>query len=158
MSPKDIYELLQKEFTDKIKEFNDAPAGDKFIIVDKTAIYDIAMFLRDDERTKFDYLTLLSGMDYKDTLGVVYHLYSVEKKHNVVIKAILEKKEPTLHTVERIWKAANWHEREAFDMFGIKFENHPNLIRILSPYDWEGHPLLKDYVQPEIYHGMKVAY
>ena len=116
------------------------------------------MFLRDSEDLHFDYLVDLCGMDYGDNLGVVYHLYSMKHKHRIVIKVIIPKDNPLVPTVENIWRTADWHEREAWDMFGIKFDGHHNLIRILNPYDWEGHPLRKDYQTPDEYHGMKVPY
>ena len=65
---------------------------------------------------------------------------------------------PEVESVESVWKCADWHEREAYDMYGFKFLNHPDLIRILMPYDWEGYPLRKDYKNPEFYQGMKVPY
>ena len=105
-----------------------------------------------------DYLACLSGMDYGEELGVVYHLYSVELKHRIVIKLYVPKDAPKVATVERVWRIADWHEREAFDLFGVEFEGHHNLIRILNPYDWEGHPLRKDYVTPEEYHGIRIPY
>jgi NADH-quinone oxidoreductase subunit C len=116
------------------------------------------LFLRDDEKTNFDYLSCLSGVDNKETLGVVYHLFSMTKKHKITIKVELPKDNPEVNTVERVWRTADWHEREAFDMYGIIFKGHHDLRRILNPYDWEGHPLRKDYKQPDEYHGIKVQY
>ena len=106
----------------------------------------------------FDYLSNLSGMDLAENLGVVYHLYSMKYKHTIVLKVTVSKENPNVHSVERIWRTADWPEREAYDLFGVIFEGHHNLIRILNPYDWEGYPLRKDYKTPEEYHGIKVPY
>jgi NADH-quinone oxidoreductase subunit C len=97
-------------------------------------------------------------MDLGDNLGVVYHLYSMKLKHKLVLKIVAPKADPKVPSVEKIWRSADWHEREAYDLIGIVFEGHHNLIRILCPYDWEGHSLRKDYIAPETYHGMKVSY
>ncbi len=94
------------------------------------------------------------------TLSVYYHLHSMKLNHKVNIKVSVPIEKPEVESVESIWKCADWHEREAYDMFGIKFLNHPNLIRILMPYDWEegSYPLIKDFETPEFYNGMKVPY
>ncbi len=157
MQPQDIFSKLQKQFGESILEFTDKPNFDPFIIVKPEKIKEISMFLRDDEELQFDYLTNLTGMDYKDSLGVVYHIYSIKFGHRICIKVQLNREEPKLPSVERVWKTANWHEREAYDMFGIIFENHPDLSRILCPEDWEGFPLRKDYAAPTSYHGMDVT-
>ncbi len=158
MTTQAIFDLLKKYFADDILEKVTPEAGDEFITVNPSNILEIANFCRDYDDLDFDYLTLLSGIDAGEQLCVVYHLYSLTKKHTVVLKAFVPKDNPTLHTVERIWRAADWHERETFDMFGVIFEGHHNLIRILSPYDWEGYPLRKDYQTPEEYHGMRIPY
>ena len=120
---------------------------------------DIALWLRDEPSMQFDYLMCLSGMDYNDgRLGVVYHLSSMTHRHKIVIKASTTKENPHIQSVSAVWGTANWHEREAFDLFGIIFDGHPDLRRLLLPDDWEGHPLLKDYKVQEFYHGMKVPY
>ena len=85
-------------------------------------------------------------------------MYSITLKHRVVLKVLVPKDNSKISSVETIWKAADWNEREAYDMIGVEFEGHHNLIRILSPYDWEGFPLRKDYETPEEYHGMKIPY
>jgi len=103
----------------------------------------------------------LSGVDYGNgTLGVVYHIYSMKHAHSFVLKVKVPVENPVVKSVESVWKSANWHEREAYDMFGIVFEGHPDLRRILMPYDWpEGsYPLRKDFQVPEFYNGMKVPY
>jgi NADH-quinone oxidoreductase subunit C len=79
-------------------------------------------------------------------------------RHKVVLKTLVPKEDPHLPTVEHIWKTAQWHEREAYDLYGIIFENHSDLRRILLPDDWEGYPLRKDYQEPEFYRGMRVPY
>ena len=158
LEAKDIFEKLKSEFADFIIELKEVKGSDPFIVIDSKKILDICLFLRDSDDLLFDYLSSLSGMDYKTNLGVVYHLFSTKHNHKIALKVILDKNNPVLLSVEGVWKSANWHEREAWDMFGIKFEGHSNLIRILSPYDWEGYPLRKDYKTPEYYHGFKVPY
>jgi NADH-quinone oxidoreductase subunit C len=158
MKPQEIFDLLKKEFADSVIELTEDPTTDAFIKVDPAKILDIALSLRDNEQLCFDYLTNLGGFDAGEELGIVYNLYSLEKKHRITIKAMVPKVNPKIHTVERVWRSADWNEREAWDMFGIEFEEHHNLIRILCPYDWEGFPLRKDYVTPQEYHGMKIPY
>lgn len=158
MLPNQVYEILKKEFGEDILSFTEEPNSDPFIIVNSQNLTDIMLFLRDEEGLEFDYLSCLSGMDLKDNLGVVYHLFSVKHIHRITIKVEVPKEDPNVPTLEKVWLSADWHEREAFDMFGINFVGHHNLIRILAPYDWEGHPLRKDYKEPEEYHGIKVPY
>ena len=79
-------------------------------------------------------------------------------RHKATVKVIVPKADPHVETVEKVWRAADWHEREAYDLIGVVFDNHRDLRRILCPYDWEGHPLQKDYEVPEYYNGMKVPY
>jgi NADH-quinone oxidoreductase subunit C len=158
MQAAEIFERLKKTFGDAIIELKDEAPSDPFIVVATDKIFDIGLFLRDDDNMLFDYLTCLSGMDYGANLGVVYHLYSIKHKHKIVIKVLVTREDPTLPTVERVWRSADWHEREAYDMYGFNFEGHHNLIRILCPYDWEGYPLRKDYETPEYYHEMRIPY
>jgi NADH-quinone oxidoreductase subunit C len=102
----------------------------------------------------------LSAVDYpKETpprMEVVYHVFSYTHRHRFVLKAHLPREDAHVPTVERVWGVANWHEREAYDMFGIVFDGHSDLRRILLPDDWVGHPLRKDWVDPEFYNGMHV--
>lgn len=154
MTEKDIYTKLQNKFGDSIIEFIEGEHIDSYANVKPEDIKEICLFLRDEEGLEFDYLSNLCGMDYKDSIGVVYHLYSIKHNHYFTLKVKLNREHPIIDTVERVWKAANWHEREAYDMFGIRFEGHPDLQRILCPEDWKGYPLRKDYVAPKEYHGM----
>jgi NADH-quinone oxidoreductase subunit C len=124
-------------------------------------IVEVCFFLRDTDQLYFDYMTCLSGMDNgveKKTMEVIYHLYSIPYNHSLVLKVELEREHPEVPTVSNVWRTADWHEREAYDMFGIKFTNHSDLRRILLPADWEGFPLRKDYQEQEYYHGIKVKY
>lgn len=117
--------------------------------------------LQQNPATYFDMLSCVTGVDNgpeKGTMEVIYNLYSIPLNHHLMIKVMLPREQPEIDSVTGIWKTANWHEREIFDMFGIKFRGHPDLRRILLPADWEGHPLLKDYKQQDYYHGIKVEY
>lgn len=158
MQVQEIFEKLKEEFGDNIKELVIQEKTDPYINIEPAKIFDVCLYLRDDETLLFDYLMCLSGVDAGDNLIVVYHLYSTIYKHIIVLKVTVPKENPLIPTVERVWRSADWHEREAYDMFGIIFEGHHNLIRILCPYDWEGYPLRKDYKTPEEYHGIKVPY
>ncbi len=153
-----IFNSLKTEFGDDVISLTESKEVESFIIIKAHRITEICLYLRDEPLMLFDYLVNLSGMDYKENFTVVYHLYSISNKHRIVLKVELEKDNPVVPTVELVWKSANWHEREAYDMFGIQFEGHPYMVRILCPYDWVGHPLRKDYKEPETYHGIKVAY
>ncbi len=158
MLPNQVYDLLKKEFGEDILSFTEEPNSEPFVMVNPKNLTDIMLFLRDEKGLEFDYLSCLSGMEIKDNLGVVYHLFSVKHSHRITIKVEVSKENPDVPTLEKVWLSADWHEREAYDMFGINFVGHHNLIRILSPYDWEGYPLRKDYKGPEEYHGIKVPY
>ena len=128
----------------------------------------VARTLRDHADLAFEQLIDLAGMDYSDykdgqydglRFGVVVHLLSIKHNWRVRLKVLAPDDDfPIVASVNPVWNSANWFEREAFDLFGIVFTGHPDLRRILLPYDWEGHPLRKDYKVPEFYNGMKVPY
>ncbi|MFA4014976.1 MAG: hypothetical protein RUDDFDWM_000042 [Candidatus Fervidibacterota bacterium] len=115
--------------------------------VDKDYVVELCKLLRDDTELQFDYLRCLSAIDWfeEGQMEVVYHLYSMKHGHSLVVKVRVKRDDPRLPSVSSIWAAANWHEREAYDLLGIIFEGHPDLRRILLPQDWTGHPLRKDY-------------
>ena len=92
------------------------------------------------------------------TLEIAYNLYSIPYNLHLMLKVTLPRDNAEVGTISHIWKTAEWHEREAFDMYGIKFTNHPDLRRILLPADWEGNPLRKDYKHQEYYRNIKVEY
>ena len=115
------------------------------------------MRLRDDPEFDFAVLSDLTAVDYpKDNLlQIVYHLYSYSARHQIVLKADVDRDEPRISTLENVWKVANWLEREVFDLFGVVFEGHTDLRRIMLPEDWVGHPLRKDFVEQEEYDGIR---
>ncbi len=117
---------------------------------------DIAERLLRDPALKFDWLANLSGVDYvaDDRMCVVYDLWSFDHKHTFAVKVFCPRREARIPSVADLWPAADWHEREAFDLLGIVFDGHPDLRRILCADDWEGHPLRKDYQFPREYHGI----
>jgi NADH-quinone oxidoreductase subunit C len=159
MTPKEIFDHLKSKFGEAVIEFKDDKPVDSYIIVSADKIDEISYYLRDFEDFQFDSLSCLSGIDYGDgKLGVTYHLFSYAKRHKVVLKVIVPADIPDVKTVSEVWQTANWHEREAYDMIGIKFEGHKDLRRILLEEDWEGHPLRKDFQVPEFFHGMRVPY
>ncbi len=157
MTTENIFKKVKEKFGEAVLAMVSDKNIDTFINISPEFIKEISMFLRDDQELYFDYLVNLTGMDYKDSLGIVYHLYSLKHNHRLILKVKLEREHPIIPSVERVWKTANWHEREAYDMFGIFFENHPDLQRILCPKDWIGFPLRKDYVAPTEYNGMDVT-
>lgn len=122
--------------------------GDDTALVRRERILEICTFLRDDPDLLFDLAVDLTGVDYlgeEPRFEVVYHLYSLAKKHRVRIKARVPEEDPVIDSVIPVWVGMDWFEREAYDMYGIIFRDHPNLKRILMYEGFEGHPLRKDY-------------
>ncbi len=175
MTIEEIHQLLVDEFgsdailalvTDRI---------DPWIEVAPSSIVDVSVFLHDDDRLRFEHLNNLCGVDYLEPdakkaktfehephLQVVYHLQSYVHKLRCVVKVKLprwkddvEGELPECPSVSSVWEIADWHERECYDLVGIRFTGHPNLRRILCPEDWVGHPLRKDYEMPLEYHGIR---
>lgn len=108
----------------------------------------LAHQLRNHTSLQFDFLFCLTCVDWKTHLTMVYHLTSTTFKHTVVIKSKLNREKPEIETVCDIWRTAEFHEREVYDLFGVQFLNHPDLRRLLLTDDWKGYPLLKDYDDP----------
>ena len=129
--------------------------GETTLICDPARIVELCRFLKTDE--KFIRLSSVTAVDWhpaEPRFEVVYLLHSIEKNQRLRVKCRLSGANPEIDSVTGVWSGANWYEREVYDMFGIKFRNHPNLIRILMPTDWEGFPLRKDYPV----HGYKYGY
>lgn len=138
------------------------------LIIATEQIAEVCLFLRDRSETYFDFLACLSGIDYgveRNQFGVVYHLASLPYQTRLTLKVIIahnryntEELLPIAPSVTSVYRTADWHEREAYDLFGIFFSGHPDLRRILLPDDWEGFPLRKDYHTAPEYKGIKIDY
>lgn len=174
-SPEELKNILLEKFSSGISVISPENSNRLSILADVNILKNLMTELAKNEELYFDHLQLLSGIDdengekktneaglvdiFGGTLSVVYNLESVKFKHYLTVKVSVPRENPIVPSVASIWGAADWHEREAYDMIGIIFEGHPDLKRILMPYDWEaGFPLRKDYKNPEFYHGMKVPY
>jgi NADH-quinone oxidoreductase subunit C len=156
----EIYTAIEKvcAHSAPVKDENARP---KAVRIDARDLLKVMRELLDNPLLYFDSLSCLTGLDNGPTAGtmeVIYNLYSIPFHHHLMVKVTLPRESPVIESVCSIWKSAEWHEREAFDMYGINFLNHPDLRRILMPADWEGHPLRKDYVQQEYYRDIKVQY
>lgn len=155
----DIFSIV-KEVTSReiVADKNASPA---VIRLDASELKAVCSKLFSDERTYFDMLSCITPVDNGPQIGtieVIYHLYSIPFNHHVGLKVVIPRDGGSVDSLTEIWKTANWHEREAFDMFGITFNGHPDLRRILMPGDWEGHPLRKDYKHQEYYRNIKIDY
>jgi NADH-quinone oxidoreductase subunit C len=134
------------------------------LLIEADRITEVCMELRNNPETYFDFLSSLSGVDYGvevGKFGVVYHLASIPYKTQLTLKISKENNReladlPSFPSIYSVYRSADWHEREAYDMLGIFFEGHPDLRRILMPDDWEGFPLRKDYKNAEYYKGIKI--
>ena len=159
MTPEEIFKKLQDKFGEEILELN-VDALDAYIRLAPANFLVIARFLCDEAELDFKSLMSLSGLDYGADvgLGVVYNLHSIKKKHKITLRIDVARDDAHVPSVETVWRTADWHEREAYDLFGIHFDGHRDLRRILCPDDWEGWPLRKDYIVQEFYHGMRVPY
>jgi len=165
---------LNKKFGDKISGGN-LEAADPWVETTLAGLVEVMIYLRDEEDLKFNMLNCITAVDYFEPdpkkaakakfdphIELVYHLSSIARKHTLVVKVQLprwkddvEGQRPEVPTVSNIWKTADWHEREVYDLSGIQFTGHPNMRRILCPEDWVGYPLRKDYELPLEYHGIR---
>jgi NADH-quinone oxidoreductase subunit C len=140
--------LLEENFSDEVVEVVEF-RGDTTIIVKPERIKEICTALRDNHETSFKYLSMIAGMDYlpeSPRFGVVYNLYCHKHHSRITLKTLLaDDQAPFIDSVSSVWSTANWHEREVYDMMGIRFKGHPDLKRILTPDNWVGHPQRKDY-------------
>ena len=116
------------------------------IIIPKDNLHEVALNLKSSPETQFDYLFNQTGVDVDGKLGVVYHMQSTSLRHIIVLKAFAtDREKPTIDTVSDIWPAAEYFEREIFDLLGIQFNNHPDMRRLFLEDDFQGHPLRKDF-------------
>jgi NADH-quinone oxidoreductase subunit C len=142
-----VLERLRERFADAITETH-AQHGDATAVVARERLVEALRFLRDDPELQFNLCSSVTGVDWygrEPRFDVVYHLYSTVKKHRVRIKARVPEEDPQVDSSVAVWSGNNWHEREVFDLFGIKFKGHPDLRRMFMWKTFEGHPLRKDY-------------
>ncbi len=167
MTPSEIIETLRSAFGDTLGAWRESPGenayqrrmGSYLEIAEPAVLRDLAFFLRDEPKLSFDSLLLISSLDNGNgSLSVIYHLESTKHGHQLMLKVTLSSEVPSVPSVTSVWLHANWQEREAWDMMGIRFEGHPDHRRILLDDDYPGHPLRKDFKEPDFYHGMKVPY
>jgi len=170
-----IFDRLSERFGRWITG-SDLEALDPWIELSAEGLPEVARFLRDDPQLQMNMLNCISGVDYfepdekkaakvdwRPHVEVIYHLSSMTHKHRLVLKVLLPRWKddvagqlPEVPSLSAVWSTADWHEREVFDLCGIRFTGHPGLRRILCPEDWQGHPLRKDYRAPDEYHGIQV--
>jgi len=139
--------LLKERFPQAVAEISEF-RGDVTAVVDRTAIVDVCQYCHDTAGFEFNLLSDICGIDYlpqTPRFGIAYVLYSLSCNQTLRLKVFVPEEDPVVPTVTGVWPSANWQEREVWDMFGIKFDGHPDMRRILLPFDWTGHPLRKDY-------------
>jgi NADH-quinone oxidoreductase subunit C len=175
MTAAEIAALLEQQFGSAITG-KKTDVLDPFVTVEPAQLVEVCTFLRDDLRLKFALLNDITGVDYLETdakkapkagfephLEVLYHLSSFAfPGRRFTVKLVLPRWKgnqvgalPEVPSVSGVWKTADWHEREVYDLVGVFFTGHPNLVRILLNDDWVGHPLRKDYEFPLEYHGIR---
>ena len=153
MDPASICMGLRQSFADAVGEMvSDNP--DPYVWVQRDALGEVMRALKNTETYAFDFLESISGVDTGVHLVLVYHVFSYKHRHQLVVKVEVSYDDAVVPSLSSLWAAANWLEREQYDLFGVMFSGHPNLRRLLLPDDWQGHPLRKDYVYPTAYHGI----
>jgi NADH-quinone oxidoreductase subunit C len=162
LSPNDVAQLINSNVSSaNASVLNPAEdgAGDSSVLVNADSILEVAKCMRDNSQTPFNSLQVISGTDFPEYLEVSYmfaHFDPANPRDCIVKVRVNDKNTPKLESITSVYKAADWQERECYDMIGVEFNNHPDHRRILCPDDWEGFPLRKDYKVAEYYHGMKI--
>jgi len=156
MTPSEIIDRLQR-FEDVIVE-TVSDGLHPHVRVRREDVTRVCNFLKTDPDLRFDLLRCITAVDWPEKNGIElsYDIMSIQFGHAFAVKVDLDRSQPEIETVWPIWPAAEWHEREAYDLMGVVFTNHPDPRRILMPDDWNGYPLRKDYQDPTEYHGLKI--
>ena len=174
MNIKEIHDRLHAAFQQWLVGRN-FEALDPWIEIKAEGLPEIAAFLHDEPDLRFDMLHCITAVDYFEPdekkaaqvewqphVEMIYHLSSMSHRHRLVLKVSLprwlgdvEGQLPEVPSVSGVWRTAEWHEREVYDLMGVSFPGNPDLRRILCPEDWVGHPLRKDYQMPAEYHGIR---
>ncbi len=150
-----VLKCLREKFPGSIVETEEMPAD--FIPIYQKNWAEIAAFLRDDPDLRFDSLQCITGVDLgEEGMDVRYNFHSMTHLHKIEIRISVDSENPKIPSIEQIWRVGDWFEREVYDMYGIIFDGHRDLRRILLPDDWEGWPLRKDYETQETFHGIVV--
>jgi NADH-quinone oxidoreductase subunit C len=151
MDPLQIAKMIEENFPGQVLGTT-THVGQVGVSLKKDMITDICLYLRDEPLVRMDHLADLTAVDFSTYPGdsgprfeVVYNMISTTFHHRIRLKVRVPEEDPRIDSVSSIWQTANWHERETFDLMGIKFDGHPDLRRILLPEDWEGYPLRKEY-------------
>ncbi|MFN6944686.1 MAG: NADH-quinone oxidoreductase subunit C [Cytophagaceae bacterium] len=165
MTFEEIKDLLTAKFGDAVV-LEETPGHQPQFVIPASSLVEVCLELFRNEKTYFDFLSCVTGIDNgpeKGNMEVIYNLYSIPYGHALTLKVIIRRNLegeplPSVPSLVSVWKSANWHERETFDLLGIVFDGHPDMRRILLPADWEGFPLRKDYKLQDYYHGIKTVY
>jgi NADH-quinone oxidoreductase subunit C len=163
MQPNDILARIKQKFGEMDLRWVEDHTGDAFLVIPADRLHPLATLLKEAPDLRFDTLMCISGVhqvEKQEKIELVYHLFSFQHRHRLVVKVQLDRPLALPHfylrvdTVSDIWPAANWLEREIYDMVGVHFDGHRDFRRLLLPPDWHGHPLLKDYREPGSYQGI----
>ncbi len=156
MTPTEIKETLDREFPGSV--IDNEELAESQIELKRDQWLEIATYLKNDPGLSFDQLECVTGIDTGEDgpLQSRYNLHSMEHRHKIEMVISLDRNNPKVASIEQVWRVGDWFERETYDMFGIIYEGHRDLRRILCPEDWEGWPLRKDYETQETYHGIVV--
>ncbi len=151
MDPLQIAKMIEEKFAGQVLAIT-SYAGQVAVALKKDMIREVCRYVHDEPMLKMDHLADVTAVDYSKYPGdsgprfeVVYNMISTEHRHRIRLKVRVPEEDPRVDTVSQVWHTANWHERETYDLMGIRFDGHPDLRRILLPEDWEGHPLRKEY-------------
>jgi NADH-quinone oxidoreductase subunit C len=155
LTEEQIHQKLAARFGDAVGPLSE-PKRDRFCTFAPERLRELCAFLKSEPELAFDFLQDLTATDHpkENRIRVVLHFYSYRHRHLFVAKVDLDRANPVLDSLGSIWKSAVWMEREVFDLFGVRFEGHPDPRRLLLPDDWVGHPLRKDYAEAGGYHGV----
>jgi NADH-quinone oxidoreductase subunit C len=158
MNPSEIRGKLAATFGERVVELA-APRMDAFLVIQPGDLLELCRYLKDDPEMAFDCLMNLSAIDWpkKNQIEVVYHLWSYSKRHAFILKLSLPRDNPEVVSLDSVWRAADWLEREQYDLLGVVFTGHPDLRRIMLPDDWVGHPLRKDYKEQASWHNISTT-
>jgi NADH-quinone oxidoreductase subunit C len=155
MTQEELCTQLGAQFGEAVSALSETK-GDRFVTVKGEKIAEIGAYLKTTTGLELDFCRDITAVDWpaRQVIEIVYHLYSMTHRHGLVLKVEVNREAPAVATVEGVWKAATWLEREIYDLFGVNFVGHSDMRRLLLPDDWVGYPLRKDYQEAGGYHGI----